>query len=74
MKGQPMSKLAGCQDAPGVYDGQKALEVDARDVMDFDDVRCLATEVLLCETRCVALKEVTMHVVERAIVKLKTAR
>ena len=68
-----MSNLAGSHDAPGVYDGQEALEVDARDVMDFDDVRGLPTEVLLCETRCVALKEVTMHVVERAIVKLKKA-
>ena len=49
--------------ALGVYDGQEALEVDARGVMDLDDVRLFTAEVQLCETRRVALEEMAMHVV-----------
>ena len=41
--------------------------------MDLDDVRMFTAEVQLCETRRVALEEMAMHVVERAIVQLKIA-
>ena len=68
-----MSNRAGSQGAPGVYDGQEALEVDARDVMDLEDVLMFIAEVQLCETRRVALEEMAMHVVKRAIVQLKIA-
>ena len=42
--------------------------------MDLDDVRLFTAEVQLCETRRVAFEEVAMHVVERAVVKLKNSR
>ena len=41
--------------------------------MDFEDVLLFTAEVQLCETRRVALEEMAMHVVERAIVELKIA-
>ena len=57
---------------PRIYDRHKALEVDARDTMELYKVRLLAAEVLLCEARRVALEKVAMHVVERALIQLKT--
>ena len=41
--------------------------------MDLEDVLLFMVEVQLCETRRVALEEMAMHVVERAIVELKIA-
>ena len=57
---------------PRIYDRQEALEVDAGDTLELNKIRLLAAEVLLCEARRVALEKVAMHVVERAIIQLKT--